>query len=490
MSSTSASVYSLADEHRARAESDAWTRFIDAGDGAEFCAGWLALLAARIERARAALLLIAESEGAPYSVVAAWPDPRRDLQYLGLVAQRALTERVGIVTGSDGNAPDADGPAQVGYPIEVAGRLVGAVVFDIGAGAPGGLQPVLRQIHWASAWLHDYFGRHQLVACEAELTRVTLLDELMASALQHRRLQASALAVANELATRLRCERVSIGFANHAEIELLAMSHAANFERRSNLVRAICDAMDEVLDFGVAMVVPVVPVATDEDLGAMTHAETARILEVQALMSVPIAHDSHTIGAITFERRDGPPFDASEQRIACALGLMLAPVWSLQRAQERPWWRHARDALRVFLLGILGPRYPGLKLAAVLGALLLLSVAMIHTEYRVGARTVIEGSTQLAIAAPFDGFIAESLVRAGDTVRTGQPLARLDERDLLLERSRWRAERDQLQRKYQVAMVQGDLSAMGVIGAQINQSEAQLALAQDKAYARDLGGAL
>ena len=96
------------------------------------------------------------------------------------------------------------------------------------------------------------------------------------------------------------------------------------------------------------------------------------------------------------------------------------------------------------------------------------------------ARTVIEGSTQLAMVAPFDGFIAEGLVRAGDTVRAGQAMARLDERDLRLERTRWRAEREQLQRKYQVAMAQADLSAMGVIGAQISQSEAQLALAQEK----------
>ena len=477
MSGTSASVYSLADEQRARAETAAWASFVSPGDGAEFCAGWLALLAARVERARAALLLIAETEGAPFSVAAAWPDAQRDLQYLGPVAQRALTERAGVVVAPDGNAPDAEGPAFVGYPIEVAGRLVGAVVFDVGAGAHGGLQPVLRQIHWASAWLQDYFGRQRLAELEAELARVTLLDELMATALQHRKLQTSALAVANELATHLRCERVSVGLEEHAQIELIAMSHAATFDRRSNLVRAIGEAMDEVLDLGVAVVLPS---PADDELGAITHLETARALQVQALMSVPLVHDSQTIGAITFERSNGPPFDAADQRIARALGMMLAPVWALQRAQERPWWRHARDALRGLLLGIFGPQQPGLKLAGVLGGVLLLAIATFHINHRVAARTVIEGSTQLAMVAPFDGFIAEGLVRAGDTVRAGQAMARLDERDLRLERTRWRAEREQLQRKYQVAMAQADLSAMGVIGAQISQSEAQLALAQEK----------
>lgn len=475
--STSASVYSIADEHRARAETAAWARFVSAEDGAAFCTGWLTLLAAHIEGARAALLLTAETEGAAFSVTAAWPDARRDLQYLGPAAQRALTERTGVVTAPDGNAPEAEGPAYVGYPIEVAGRLVGAVVFDVGAGAPDGLQSVLRQIHWASAWLHDYFGRQRLAERESELARITLLDDLMATALQHRKLQTSALAVANELALRLRCDRVSVGLEDRARIELIAMSHAATFDRRSNLVRAIGDAMEEVLDFGVAVILPA---AVDDELGALAHAETARALQVQALMSVPLARDSQTIGAITCERSNGPPFDAADQRIARALGTMLAPIWALQRAQEASWWRHTRDAWRAFLLGIFGPQQPGLKLAVVFGSALLLAIAIIQADHRVAARTVIEGSTQLAAVAPFDGFIAEGLVRAGDTVRAGQPLARLDERDLRLERTRWRAEREQLQRKYQVAMAAGDLSSMGVIAAQINQSEAQLALAQEK----------
>jgi RND family efflux transporter MFP subunit len=109
-----------------------------------------------------------------------------------------------------------------------------------------------------------------------------------------------------------------------------------------------------------------------------------------------------------------------------------------------------------------------------------LVVSFWNTDHRVSARTVVEGSTQLAAVAPFDGFLAQALVRAGDTVKKGQTLARLDDRDLQLERSRWSAEREQLQRRYQVAQAQGDRAAMGVLAAQINQSEAQLSLAEER----------
>ena len=473
----SASVYSLADEQRARAESAAWARFVAADTSVEFYTGWLNLLASRIERARAALLLLAEGDGAAFSVVAAWPDPKRDLQYLGPVAQRALAARTGVVSAPDGGTPAAEGPAHVAYPVEVGEHLVGAIVFDVGEGGQGGLQPVLRQIHWASAWLLDHFRRRQLAARDTELARVSMLDELLATSLQHRKLKEAALAVANELTARLACDRVAVGLEKRGQIELVAMSHAATFDARSNLVRAIADAMDEVLDLGIAVVLPG---AADDEFGSLAHAEAARVLQAQALMSVPLLRDDQTIGAITFERSNGAPFNEEEQRVARALGRLLAPVWALQLAQERPWWQRAREALHTFLQGAIGPEHPGLKLFAGLAAAFLVAAGLIQTDYRVAARTVIEGSTQLAIVAPFEGFIAEGLVRAGDTVRAGQPVARLDERDLTLESARWSAEREQLQRKYQAAMAESDQSAMGLISAQMSQTEAQLALAREK----------
>ena len=113
----------------------------------------------------------------------------------------------------------------------------------------------------------------------------------------------------------------------------------------------------------------------------------------------------------------------------------------------------------------------------------LLFVAVIslwQTDHRISARTVVQGSTQQAAVAPFEGFLAAAFVRAGETVRKGQPLARLDDRDLQLERSRWRAEREQLQRRYQVAQAQADRAVMGVLAAQLNQAEAQLSLVDER----------
>ncbi len=472
----SAPIYSLADEQRARGEAGAWKQFTGAADRHEFLASWLALLAARVERARAALLLVADDEARAFGIEAVWPDPQRDVQYLAPVARRALSERSSVAVGADGGAPGVGGVTLVGFPIEVAGRRCAAVVLDIAGGTPHDLQAVVRQIHWASGWLVDHFRAVMAREREGELNRFGALSALMASALQHRRLQPSALAVANELAARLQCDRVSIGIEERGQVVPIVLSHTASFDPRSDQVRALCEVMDEVLDLGIAVVFP----PPEDEVGVIAHREAARTLKVDALLSVPLVHEARTLGVITFERASGPTFDIDEQRLARAIGVMLGPVWALQRATERPLLLRARDQAHAALQGLLGPRYPGWKMIGIVAVLLLATASLLNIDYRVSARTVVEGATQLASAAPFDGFVAEAFARAGDTVKKGQPLARLDDRDLNLERSRWRAEREQLRRKLQVAMAQADRSAMMVLAAQIAQAEAQLALAEEK----------
>jgi multidrug resistance efflux pump len=118
---------------------------------------------------------------------------------------------------------------------------------------------------------------------------------------------------------------------------------------------------------------------------------------------------------------------------------------------------------------------------AVAGSLLLaLFLVFAEGEFRVSARTVVEGAVQRAAVAPFEGFIAEAPVRAGDLVRTGQLLARLEDRDLRLDRVKFASEREQQLRKYHDALAKHDRATAGILMAQAAQSEAQLALVDEK----------
>jgi multidrug resistance efflux pump len=82
--------------------------------------------------------------------------------------------------------------------------------------------------------------------------------------------------------------------------------------------------------------------------------------------------------------------------------------------------------------------------------------------------------------APFDSFVVSSYVRAGDTVKKGQVLCRLDDRDLKLEQNKWQSERDQYLRKLREAEANHEMSEVQILSAQVQQADAQYALVTDR----------
>jgi len=87
---------------------------------------------------------------------------------------------------------------------------------------------------------------------------------------------------------------------------------------------------------------------------------------------------------------------------------------------------------------------------------------------------------QRAAVAPFDGFIAAAAVRAGDTVHTGDVLARMDDRDLKLEEAKTAADGELADRKLREALGRGDAVAVRVAQADSEQADAALALVREK----------
>lgn len=475
---TSPPIYALGSEQQAHSEAAAWARFSATSDIHEFSHAWLTILCGQIDRVSGGLLLLQGEQAGSYTVAAVWPHAGSDMQHLGPAAQRALMERRGVVIAPDGSSPPGhDQPAHVAYPVEVGGTLYGAVVLDLPPSTESVLQQALRTVHWGIAWLVDQFRRQLLAEREARLADLALASDLVATALQERRFAPSALAAVNELAARFNCERVSLGLERVGNIEVLAISHTANFDRKSNLVRLIGEAMEEVLDLDVAVLYPA---PDDDELGAIAHAELAREVKSTAICSVPLMEGNQSVGVLTLERTGAGRFNEEEFALCKTVGLMLGPILALKRENERGGWQRLRDGTSEGARALFGPRHPGVKLIAVVVVALLAFFSVATGQYRVAAKTVIEGEVQRAVVAPFDGYLAEAQVRAGDTVKKGQVLAHLDDRDLKLEATRARSELEQLKRKHLQALAEQDRVSMAVLAAQIRQSEAQLALIEEK----------
>ena len=105
---------------------------------------------------------------------------------------------------------------------------------------------------------------------------------------------------------------------------------------------------------------------------------------------------------------------------------------------------------------------------------------MAEGDYRIAADSTLEGTVRRAIVAPFEGYIESAPARAGDQVRAGELLSRMDDRDLRLDRIGLFSEQAKLRRQYEEAMANGKPAEAMVIKAQIEQAAARLKLAESK----------
>lgn len=112
--------------------------------------------------------------------------------------------------------------------------------------------------------------------------------------------------------------------------------------------------------------------------------------------------------------------------------------------------------------------------------LLLLLMSILDGNYRVTAPASLEGRIQRAIVAPYDGYIDKAYARAGEIVSAGDMVAELDSRDLLLQQQRHAAEKNEHTRQYRQALATRDKAQAHIYKSQVNQSEAQLGLLQQK----------
>jgi RND family efflux transporter MFP subunit len=447
-----------------------WTRF-DQAAGAESAAGaWLAIECARIEGVRCAVVVMGAPETGSFAPLAVWPEGAEIPGELSDAAELAMTEGRGIIQQTDA-VPATSAPAvdEVAYPLVVEGRLCGVVALALARRGEGALRAVMRELQWGSAWL-ELLARERGFASKARLSTVL---ELVAVCLGHERATAAATALATELAGRIGCERVSVGFLEGGHARVRGLSHSAEFGKKSSLVVAIAAAMDEALEQRATLAYPE-PEGAGHVLRA--HGELAEHGGSGAICTVPFGDPEQMLGALTFERAARAPFDADAVGLCQHVAAMTGPVLEAKRREDRWLHRKAWDSLCTQLGRLVGPRHVGRKLVAacVVGAAVFLALAT--GDYRVSADATLEGSVQRSVVAPIAGYVAEANVRAGDVVQEGQLLARLDERDLKLERLRRVGEWEQRRRALRRSQAAHERTEVMILEAQIAQAEAQIAL--------------
>jgi multidrug resistance efflux pump len=461
-------------------EGAGWTAGLDTASEAEFFAIWLNRQCTALAGARAGLVLQVTMNG--LLATASWPAGRQSPAELSRIAERAAKSTGPVIAW--GRRPDGKGGLDllIGLGIQSHGALAAviAVVIDV----PGGITSVdpdalAEQVHMGCGWLDARLSRRQAQTAIARIERASVAMDIVAVASAQRRSTRAATAVVNELAISLRCDRVSLGLTQRGGIKLKALSHIASFQQRGRIVDAIENAMEECLAQSMPVAYPPLPMTQARI--SVAHRDLAAVNPVPTTTaSVVLPGPDGPAGVLTFERPADAPFDEETLLLAEAAGALLGPVLWIQSSNDRIVAGRIVDTVQDGARALLGHEKPSLKLAAI-GALLVVAIlGLAQGQYRVTARSVLEGKVQRAIVAPFDGFIAASPVRPGDRLNAGDLLAAMDDHDLVLERARAWADVKKSQQKYEEALAKHDRPNAAMLSAQIDQAEAQLALADYK----------
>ena len=284
---------------------------------------------------------------------------------------------------------------------------------------------------------------------------------------------AAANALVTDLAIRLDCDRVSVGYRRDEHTQVDAVSHSAQIGKRMNLVRAIGSAMDEAIDQRSLVRVPQIG---EQALVVRDHAALARQHGSDCMLTVPFVTSEGVGGAFTFERSGAREFTLAELELCQAVVALCSRILEEKRLNDRLLMGRIKDMGRDQLAHFIGPRHFGRKLAAVLAMLLVLFFSVASGRYTVAANAALEGAVRRVLVVPFDGYVETVSHRAGDVVKAGSVLATLDSRDLQLEYLRWQSQADQYTKQYQEALAKSDRVQVNVTLTQVEQAKAQMAL--------------
>jgi multidrug resistance efflux pump len=368
------------------------------------------------------------------------------------------TRRQLITPNKSHNLPHLD---LIAVPLVFDDQPMGSVALCLSARSTQKQKAAQQALLWSLHWLA--FVHKQANNCHG--MGVDWIEQLAGRPL-------SPAAIVELLAEGLSCDRVTLALGDARRLEVSATYPRIRIERETGLLRAIKEAMFEAVDQQVPLYYP--PLSSENDLLLSRQRTLHEKLGPATLCTIPLVTAEVSVGALLLERHREQPFTQQEQaRCQQAAGL-FALLLQQRRHSDQPLLRLVAERLRRRLRSWLGPQGLWLKLGLPGLALILLVSWSIEADYHVEATASLEGSIQRVITAPFDGYLQQAPVKAGDIVSRGDELCRLDDKDLLLEQAKWQTELAKLQREQREALANHERSKVTLLQAQRQQLRAEL----------------
>jgi multidrug resistance efflux pump len=286
------------------------------------------------------------------------------------------------------------------------------------------------------------------------------------------RFLAAALAFCNGVATRFRCDRASLGWLEGGYIRLRAMSRTEQFDRQMAAAQTLEVAMEECVDQDEEILWPapegVTTVARDHEAFAVAQ-------KSGNLASLPLRLDGKVVAVLLCERQANGFSAAELQQIRLGCDQVVRRLSELKHYDRWFGARWAANA-REYFAGWLGAEHTWSKVTGIFLALVIAALFLVRVNYRVEGNFILHSNDAEYLTAPFDGYLDQVFVRAGDHVTNGAALLRLNRSELLLDQSSALADVVRYQRAADKDRADNKIADMRIDDAQAKQAQAQLDL--------------
>jgi len=444
---------------------------------------WLSLQCKMISGVSQGIVILGSRLAEPLAPTATWPIGSKQHPGLSAAATIAATKGKGIaqpylpVNSADNKQQESSkyiGKDIIACPIIINNEVLGVVAIETTSRDEAGQQALLQMLQLGALWLTFILDKEKA----SQKDRLISVVELIATSLDQENCHAAVISTASDLATRLVCDRVSIGFVQSQNIQVSAISKTARFDKKSQIIRDIGMMMDEASDQDKLIVLP----ALDQQPYQITIAHQAFIKKQgdKAICTVPLVNDGKIIGAICFERSNEQAFNHETIELIEQIAQFIGPVFELKRKNERGIFSRILDSGKLFFSRVFGPQHLKTKTTLILLSILGVVLSTVTSDYRVTANASLTGITQRAIVAPVEGYIESAEFRAGDIVQKDNLLVKLSDKDLKLERVKWENQQQQLKKEYRTELAKHDRAKIGIINAKIKQAGARIALLDEQ----------
>ena len=283
----------------------------------------------------------------------------------------------------------------------------------------------------------------------------------------------ASILLVNEIAARFHCSRVYLGWDDGDYVKTIAVSHLDSFERTTKIIQWIEAVFEESFDQNSELLFSLEH-AEDRSVISAAHKNYLQKTNSTQLLSLPLRRDANDVLAVlSCEKNDG---EFSEKEID-ALRLVLNQItpWLDTLHFKNQWFglrfkKNAQTTLNLWFSTENSLR----KLGILATSGLLFFVLFGQWNYRIEATAVVETDDLAYLTAPFDGYIDNVTVHAGDKVTHDELLMQMNTQELFLKESEAHSDVQRFLREGEKARGNDQNADMLIAQARTEQAQAKL----------------